>query len=168
MPFVFLKWSHAVLSASIRSASKFCIDYDVRKNFQLFRKIFFRSIQKKLEIFWNFRKSQNFAWARRILDYTFFSSNIQWFDGLDHANHIFSESYISWEWWKHGHQWRQPVKLWGSVENTLKIIHFFIHFATFGRVRQTVWTWNFKPKIICIMSMFSVIFVPIGVLKGQN
>ena len=32
-------------SASIRSASKFCFDLDGRKNFQLFQKIFFRSIQ---------------------------------------------------------------------------------------------------------------------------
>ena len=32
-------------SASIRSASKFCFDLDGRKNFQLFQKIIFRSIQ---------------------------------------------------------------------------------------------------------------------------
>ena len=33
-------------SASIRSASKFCFDLDVRIFFQLFQKIFFRSIQR--------------------------------------------------------------------------------------------------------------------------
>ena len=39
-------------SASIRSVSKFCIDLDVRKKFQLFQKIFFRSIQKYFVRFW--------------------------------------------------------------------------------------------------------------------
>ena len=47
------------LGAPIRSASKFYIDLDVRKIFQLLRKKN-RSIQKKSEIFGNFRKSQKF------------------------------------------------------------------------------------------------------------
>ena len=41
-----LEWFTEPKSARIRSAVKFCVDLDVRKNFQLFRKIFFRSIQR--------------------------------------------------------------------------------------------------------------------------
>ena len=43
---------------------------------------------------------------------------------------------------------------------------FFIQFPTFGRVRQTVWNWDSKPKILYIILTFSVIYVTIGVFKG--
>ena len=41
-----LEWFSEAESARIRSASKFCVDLYVRKNFQLFLKIFFWSIQR--------------------------------------------------------------------------------------------------------------------------
>ena len=42
----YLEWLSEAESALIRSASKFCFDLDVRIFFQLFQKIFFRSIQR--------------------------------------------------------------------------------------------------------------------------
>ena len=53
-----------------------------------------------------------------------------------------------------------PGKKRESVENILKTMHFFIFFATFKQVRQTILTWNFKLKLICIILTFYVIYVP--------
>ena len=89
-------------------------------------------------------------------------------------NHIFSESYIPWEFsWlkinaKYGHQWRHQAKKWGWVRNVLKNMHFFILFPTFGDVKKMVLTWNFKFKLICIILMFGVIYIPIDNFKGAK
>ena len=81
-------------------------------------------------------------------------------------NHIFFKCYISREFTelniieKYGHQWRHLGKKRESVENILKTMHFFIFFATFKQVRQTILTWNLKLKLICIILTFYVIYVP--------